>query len=164
MEWFRLDWQEIFASTVPTLELILRGTLVYLGIFVVLRVLLRRVAGNVTIADLLMIVLLADAAQNAMSAEYRSVTDGAILVTTIIFWNYSLDRLAFHFPTVGRFVYPGPLVLVREGRILWRNLRREFISEEELRSQMRQQGIEDFSEIKVAHMEGDGRISIVKRK
>jgi uncharacterized membrane protein YcaP (DUF421 family) len=164
MDWFQLDWQEIFGSEVPALELFLRGTLIYLGIFGVLRLLLRRVAGNVTIADLLMVVLLADAAQNAMSAEYRSVTDGAILVSTIIFWNYALDRLAFHFPTVGRFVYPGPLVLVKSGRVYWRNMRREFISEEELRSQMRQNGIEHFDDVKIAHMEGDGRISIVKRE
>jgi uncharacterized membrane protein YcaP (DUF421 family) len=142
----------------------LRGTLIYLGIFVILRLALRRVAGNVTIADLLMMVLIADAAQNAMASEYRSVTDGAVLISTIIFWNFALDWLAFRFPRIGRFVHPPPLPLVRDGRVLWRNLRREFISIEELRSQAREQGIEDFAQIKLAQMEGDGRISIIKRQ
>ena len=159
-----LDWQEIFSTSVSPLELILRGSLIYLGIFTILRLLLRRVAGNVTIADLLMVVLIADAAQNAMAAEYRSVTDGAVLITTIIFWNYTLDRLAFHFPSVGRFVYPAPLPLIRNGRIQWRNLRQEFISEDELRSQLREQGIDDIAGVKLAQMEGDGRISVIKRQ
>lgn len=163
MEWTP-DWQEMFASTVSPFELILRGTVIYLGIFLVLRTLLRRVAGNVTIADLLMVVLIADAAQNAMAAEYRSVTDGAILIITIIFWNYALDRMAFHLPWVGRFVYPAPLPLIRNGRVLQRNLRHEFISEEELRSQLREQGVEDIATVKLAHMEGDGRISVIKRQ
>jgi hypothetical protein len=164
MRWYELDWAELFIPTVPALELILRGTLMYVGIFVVLRVLLRRVSGNVTIADLLMVTLIADAAQNAMASEYRSVTDGAILVLTIIFWNYLLDRLAFHSPWIGRFVYPAPLPLIRDGRLLWHNLRREFISEEELRGQMREQGVADYADVKLAHMEGDGRISIIKRE
>lgn len=163
MQWLP-DWQETFALTVSPFELMLRGTLIYLGIFAILRLFLRRVAGNVTIADLLMMVLIADAAQNAMASDYRSVTDGAILVSTIIFWNFALDWFAFNFPAVGRFVHPPPLPLVVDGRILWRNLRREFISLEELRSQMREQGIEDFAQIKLAQMEGDGRISIITRR
>lgn len=164
MDWLSPDWHDVFGITMSPLELMLRGTLMYLGIFVILRLFLRRVAGNVTIADLLMMVLISDAAQNAMTSDYRSVTDGAVLVSTIIFWNFALDWLAFHFPLVGRFVHPPPLPLVVDGQILWRHLRREFISLEELRSQMREQGVEDFTQIKLAQMEGDGRISILKRQ
>lgn len=164
MDWIAFDWREVFVSTVSPVEIFLRGTCVYLGIFSLMRILLRRVAGSVTIADLLMVVLISDASQNAMTADYHSLTDGFVLISTIIFWNYALDRLAFHFPLIGRFVYPNPLPLVRNGRVLWRNLRREYISEEELRSQMREQGVEAFEEIKLAQMEGDGRISIIKRR
>lgn len=159
-----LDWQSIFASTVSPFELILRGSLIYLGIFIVLRVFLRRVAGNVTMADLLMMVLLADAAQNAMADAYDSITDGGILVGTIIFWNYALDRLGFHIPTIGRFVHPDPLLLVDNGRVLWRNMRREYITEAELLSQMRERGVEELADVKRAYIEGDGRISIIKRR
>ena len=71
-------------------EIILRGTLVYLFLFCFLRF-LRRETGVIGISDLLVVVLIADAAQNTMSSDYKSVTDGAILVATIIGWDYVLD-------------------------------------------------------------------------
>ncbi len=164
MEAMALDWREMFTSTVSPLELFLRGTLMYIGIFTVLRVLLRREAGAISLPDLLMITLIADASQNAMTSGYKSITDGAVLVGTIIFWNYALDRLSFHFPRFERFIHPPPLTLVRDGAILWRNMRKESVSKEELLSQLREAGIENIAEVKKASVEGDGRISIIKRQ
>ena len=100
---FAIDWQTAFLPTVPTAEIILRGTIVYLAIFGMMRFVLKREGGNVGLADLLMTVLVADAAQNAMAAEYKSVTDGLILVGTIVFWNYALDWLTFTFPGFAEF-------------------------------------------------------------
>ena len=145
----------------PILELILRGSLVYLVIFVLLRFVLKRVTGTLNIGDLLIIVLIADASQNAMSAGYTSVTDGLILVATIIFWSYFLDWLAYHFPRFERLLHPPPLPLVREGQMLARNMRRELITVDELMSHLREQGVTDLKEVKTASMEGDGRISVV---
>lgn len=159
-----IDWKHLLEPTVPPLELVLRGTVIYLGILVVVRMLLRREAAAISLPDLLMVVLLADAAQNAMADNYESLTDGAVLVGTIIFWNYALDRLAFHVPYFARFVHPPPLPLVRHGRMLRRNMRDESISEEELMSQLRQAGVDDIAKVKIAHIEGDGRISVIKRE
>lgn len=61
---FGVDWKYVFEPTVPPLELVLRGTLIYLGILVTLRFLLRREAAAVSLPDLLMVVLLSDAAQD----------------------------------------------------------------------------------------------------
>lgn len=164
MDWFALDWQKMFGITVSPFELMLRGSLMYLGIFSTVRVLLRREAGAISLPDLIMVTLIADAAQNAMTSGYESVTDGAILVGTIILWNYALDRLSFHFSWFERFVHPPPLPIIRDGRVLWRNMRTESITKEELMSQLREAGIEDVTQVKVAHVEGDGRISIIKRQ
>src|SRR4030095_9250759 len=97
-----VDWGKLFVFTVSPFELILRGTVVYLLIFVLMRV-LRREPGTVGIADLLMVVLIADASQNAMSSEYRSITDGLVLILTIVFWNYFLDWLTARSRTVEKF-------------------------------------------------------------
>ena len=156
-----IKWQEIFFPTVPVLELILRGSLVYLVLFALLRFFLKRVAGTLSIGDLLIIVLVADASQNAMSAGYTSVTDGLILVATIIFWSYALDWIAYHFPLFERLVHPPPSPLVRDGKMLARNMRRELITVDELMSNLREQGVKDLKEVKTASMEGDGRISVV---
>ena len=148
--------------SVSVVELVLRGSLVYLVLFALLRLVLKRVAGTFSLGDLLMIVLLADAAQNAMSAGYTSLTDGIILVATIIFWSYALDWLGHRFPRFEKLLHPPPLPLVRDGRMLARNMRRELITVDELMSHLREQGVKDVSEVRSAFMEGDGRISVVK--
>src|SRR5687768_5068840 len=116
-----VDWAALLAPRVPLLETLLRGSLVYLALFLLLRFVLRREAGTLGIADLLVVVLIADAAQNAMAAEYSSITDGVLLVGTIVFCAYALDWLAFRFPLFDRLVNAPPRPLVRRGRMLLRN-------------------------------------------
>ena len=157
-----IDWRAIFVPSQSVPEIILRGTLTYLALFTLMRVVLKRETGTIGMADLLMLVLIADAAQNAMAAEYKSVTEGVVLVATLIFWNYALDWLGYRIAFVGRLVHPPPLELIRDGQMLRRNMRKELLTEEELMSHLRQQGIERVSEVKRAYIEGDGRISFIK--
>jgi len=159
--WFAIDWAQIFKPDLPLLEIILRGSVVYLALFCLLRLVLRRESGTLGMTDLLVIVLIADAAQNAMAGNYTSVPDGLLLVATIIFWSFALDWLGYHIPIVGRFVHPPPLLLVRNGTLLKRNMRRELITEEELMGSLRQQGIADLASVKTAFMESDGHISAI---
>src|SRR6185503_15718884 len=134
-------------------------TLTYLLLFFILRF-LRRETGAIGIADLLVIVIIADAAQNAMAGEYKSITEGAVLVLTIAFWDYALDWLSYRFPTIRRIVRPVPLLLIKNGRMIKRNMRQEMITEEELLSQIREQGVESVSQVQKCYLEGDGHISI----
>lgn len=158
-----IDWARLFVPSVHPVEMIVRGTVTYLSLFVLLRVVLKRQTGMFGITDLLLIVLVADAVQNAMAGEYRSVTDGLVLVATLVFWNYALDWLAYRVRFLERFVFPAPIELVRDGRMLRRNMRREFITEAELMSQLREQGCDSLDGVKAAFMEGDGAISVIKR-
>ena len=111
-----------------------------------------------------MTVLVADAAQNAMSAEYKSVSDGLVLVSTLVFWNYTLDWLSFRFTRIRNLVEPPPLRLVRDGKLLWRNMRRELISEDEVMKYVRQSGTDDLAKVREAFMESDGRISVILKQ
>lgn len=86
---------DLFEWTVPPMELVARGTLIYLGLVLCFRYLLRRDMGSMSTPDLLFVVLIADAAQNAMAGEYKSVGDGAVLLATLTFWNIALDWLAY---------------------------------------------------------------------
>ena len=154
------DWPSVFTSTVPPLEIFARGTMVYLGILVLLRVTPQRESGGVGTADLLMIVLIADAAQNAMASDYKSVTDGFVLIATLIFWNFALDWLGFHVPAVRRLLKPPPLRLVKDGKILHGHMRRALVTEPELLAELRKQGLDKVEQVKRADMEGDGQISV----
>lgn len=157
-----MNWGDVFGLTVHPLELFVRGTLTYWFVYILFRVLLRRNVGAIGIADVLLLVLIADAAQNAMAGEYKSVTDGAILVGTIIGWNVLFDWVAFRFPRIGRLVEPDPLPLVEDGRMNRRNMREELLSEDELMAKLREQGVERLDQVKRATMESDGVVTVIR--
>jgi uncharacterized membrane protein YcaP (DUF421 family) len=116
----------------------------------------------VGIADILLLVIVADAAQNAMSGGYDTVAEGAILVSTIIGWTWLLDFLSYYSPAVRRFSAPQRLLLVQRGVLQRRNLRREYITLEELHARLREAGVEKLAEVKHAWLEADGQISVIR--
>lgn len=158
----QIDWRSIFVPTLRVAEIFLRGTIVYLFLFFILRI-LRRESGAIGISDLLLIVLIADAAQNAMSSDYKSVTDGIILVSTIAFWDYLLDWIAYRLPSARRLLRPAPLLLIKNGRLQRRNMQQEMVTEEELMGRLREQGIEKVEDVKKCYLEGDGSVSVIKK-
>jgi uncharacterized membrane protein YcaP (DUF421 family) len=155
------DWAQVLLPHTPLLEIVVRGSIVYLALFLILRFGIRRQVGEMGITDLLVVVLIADASQNAMSASYTSVADGLILVAVIAFWAFIIDWLSFHSAAFARFARPRPRTLVYRGRLLLRNMERELISRDELDSMLREQGVDDVSQVREARMESDGRLSVI---
>ena len=158
-----IDWNAVFRPSTSIPEVILRGTLVYLFLFIVLRF-ARRSAGAIGISDLLVVVVIADAAQNAMGSKYESVTEGVVLVLTIIGWDMFFDWLAFRFRVLRPLLHPPALLLIKNGRVQWGNLRQQMISKEELMGELREQGVENIADVKYSYMESDGHISVVQKK
>ena len=156
-----IDWHNMFVPSESLPELFLRGTIMYLFVLALMRV-FRREAGSLSIPDLLVVVLVADAAQNGMSAEYHSITEAFVLVATIFLWNYALDWLSYRSPTIYRLLHPTPLLLIKDGRVLRRNLASEMLTLGDLMSQLREQGVEDVRQVKRSFVEPDGRLSVVK--
>ena len=156
-----IRWNELFTLNVSPLEIFIRGTIIYLFIFVLMRA-LRREPGTVGIADLLMVVLIADASQNAMAGEYRSILEGIFLILTIVFWNYFIDWLTFHSKRVERFTYPQPLPLIRDGKSIPKNLKDQFVTHAQLESMLREHGVESLGDVKAAYLEGSGHVSVIK--
>jgi len=156
-----VEWTELFALRTPLVEILARGTVTYLALFAMLRFLLKRESGTTGVTDLLVIVLIADAAQNAMAGQYTTITDGVLLVAVIIGWSFLLDFIAYYVPAAARIIRPRPLLLVRDGQIIERNMRRELVTEAELRSLLREQGIDNLTRVREARMEPDGQISVI---
>lgn len=162
LSFIQVDWESVFVPSLSILEVILRGSLIYLFLFAVLRV-LRRGAGAIGISDLLVVVLIADAAQNALGKEYRSVTEGIVLVLTIVGWDYLFDWLGFRVPALRPLLRPQALLLIKNGKLQNRNIRREMLSEEELLGELREQGVANIDDVKFSFMESNGHISVVKK-
>lgn len=144
-------------------ELFVRGSAVYWFLLLLFRFVLRRDAGSLAVTDIMLLVLVADASQNAMSGGYETLADGAAVVLTLAGWNYLLDWLSYRSPTVRRVLEPAPLMLVQNGRALRSNLKREMVTMDELMAAMRQQGIDDIALVKSARMEADGHITVIRR-
>lgn len=157
----QLDLGRILLPQTPFLEIVIRGTVMYLALFTLLRFIVKREAGSLAVTDLLVIVLIADAAQNGMADDYSSVVDGLLLVAVIVGWSYVLDLLAFRSRKWRRILRPAPMQLVRDGRILYDNLKREKITEDELLGEIRTHGCDDVRDVRSAHIESDGMISVI---
>lgn len=159
-----VDWHALFVPQHSLLEMVVRGTIMYLAIFGLLRVAHKRQTGGISPADVLVIVLIAEVAGNAFSSAYNSVVEGLVLVCTVLFWSYVLEWLAHRSPAVERLLREPKLKLVAEGRMLRTNMRRELITEEELMAQLRKQGVDDCRIVKSAYMEADGTVSVIERQ
>ena len=132
----------------------------YLVILVIFR-LFRRNSGSLAVSDLLVVVLIADAAQNGMAGEYRSLSEGIVLVGTIVAWSVGLDWLGYHSRFIAWVLHPPPLLLVRDGRIQVRNLRSEFITRNDLLEQLREHGVEGVGQVNQCWLESDGNFSVI---
>jgi uncharacterized membrane protein YcaP (DUF421 family) len=159
-----VDWVAVFAPQAPLAETFVRGSALYLGLLVLLRLSPAREAGGVGLPDLLVMVLLADAAQNAMAGPHHAVGDGLALLVTIVVWSVTLDWLGYRWAFVHRLLQAPSVRLVRDGRVIAANLRRELMTRDELVAQLRQHGVEGIDQVKGAWIESDGRISVVRRR
>lgn len=157
-----MDWQQMFVPQGSILEPVVRGTIMYLALFAILRVAPTRQLGELSTADLLVVVLIADVSQNAFSSDYKSITEGLVLVITILIWNYFIDWLAFRFPSLTSILQGRRITLIENGIVRWDNLAKENMSKEELYSHLREQGVESETDVKLACIEISGRISVVK--
>lgn len=156
-----VDFGSIFGLQAGFLEMIVRGTAIYWALFVLLRLAGRRDIGSLGTADLLVLVLVADAAGSALSGESSSVGDGIIVVITIVAWSVLLDRAGYYIPCLRRLLEPSRVCLIRDGKVVPSGLRSEYITRGELMEQLRLKGVESYSSVKRAYLESTGEFSVI---
>jgi uncharacterized membrane protein YcaP (DUF421 family) len=162
MDFLPPDWLPIFEPDLPLLELIVRGSVLYLVIVAFMRVMPRRTGGELAMMDLIFLVLIAEAAAHALG-DFTSIADGIVMIATLMGWNYLLNFSSFHVRLIEGLVSAPPLPVVQEGQLMRRNMWREFLTEEELLTRLREQGYESLDRVKTAYVEGDGKISVIGR-
>lgn len=154
----------MFVPAMPVGETILRGTIIYLALFLLFRFVMRRQAGAFAPSDFLLVLLISEATQNGMAQGARAVTDSLVLITTLAFWDYALDWLALRSVLIRKLVKPPPRILVRDGRVQRSAMRAELMTLDDLYTMLREQGVESLDGVKVARMEPDGQVSVIKRE
>jgi uncharacterized membrane protein YcaP (DUF421 family) len=155
------DWQEVFTTEYSIVELFVRATVLYFVVFLIMRFTLRRSAGELSMLDFIFVLLVANGAADAMTGGATSIPAGVVTVVTVVLWNFLLNSLGYYFPLIDRLIAPPPLLVIRDGKMVRNNMRREFLTKEELMAQLREQGVDDIARVKTAYLEGDGNISVV---
>lgn len=108
-------WEAMFATTTPVVELVLRGTVTFLVLIVALRIVGQREAGGLGLTDLLVVVLVADAAGVGLQGNAESIADSFVLVVTMLFWSVALDALSYRWPWFAALAKARPKSLIRNG-------------------------------------------------
>ena len=146
---------------IPAWEIVTRTALIYLAVFIGLRLMGKRELGQMTVFDLVVILLIANAVQNAMVGPDVSVTGGILAALVLLLANRVVARIRNQTTVWGRLVEGTPTVLVQEGRVLEANLRREGVEFAELEMAMREHGVDSLDAVKLAVLETDGTVSVV---
>jgi uncharacterized membrane protein YcaP (DUF421 family) len=153
----------LFHNNVDLLEIVARSTIVYFVILVGLRIGGKREIGQMTAFDLAVILLIANAVQNAMVGSDVSVTAGATAAAVLFAENYAVGFLRERWPWLRKLLEGEPTLLVQDGKYIEENMEREDIDEEMVEMSMREHGIQDLGQVKLATLETDGSISVVPK-
>jgi uncharacterized membrane protein YcaP (DUF421 family) len=152
----------MFNLTLSTaLEIFLRTVVVYLAILLGLRLAGKREIGQMTIFDLVLLLLIANAVQNAMVGSDTSLIGGLLAAGTLLVMNALIALLRLRSTRLRHLVEGTPTVLVLHGELIQEHLRREGIDEETLEASLREHGIEEVTDVDMAVLEIDGSISVV---
>jgi uncharacterized membrane protein YcaP (DUF421 family) len=153
---------EAFELTMPIWEIVARTSIVYLTIIFLLRVVPKRRSGSISPNDMIALVLIGALAGDAVLGGSNSIADILLMIAVVVGWGYLFDALVYRFPLVHSLLREPQTALIRDGRILQRNLRRELVTEEELMAALREQGVKDPKVVRTACLEADGQISVIK--
>jgi uncharacterized membrane protein YcaP (DUF421 family) len=141
--------------------IVVRTALVYLAVFAGLRLAGKRELGQMTIFDLVVILLIANAVQNSMVGPDFSVQGGILAAFVLLVLNRGVALLRLRSVRWGRLLEGTPTVLVEDGQLIEPGLRREGLERQEVEMVVREHGVESLADVKMAVLETDGSISIV---
>ncbi|HYU58989.1 MAG TPA: YetF domain-containing protein [Actinomycetota bacterium] len=151
----------MFDLGAPLWQIALRALAVYAAVFLGFRVLGKRELGQMTVFDLVLILLLSNAVQNAMVGPDTSLQGGLVAAAVLLVANRLVAETRLRSPLLDRLFEGRSAVLVEHGKLVTGQLRRQGVAEEDLAMAMREHGIASLDDVQLAVLETDGSISIV---
>jgi uncharacterized membrane protein YcaP (DUF421 family) len=148
---------------VPPLAIALRSIAMYVGLLVALRLFGKREVGQFTLFDLVLVLLVANALQPAMTGPDTSLGGGFVILLTLFGGNVVIAWLRNRSPFVERLTEARPTIIARNGHWIAGALRREGISQDELGMVLREHDLESVKEVALAVLEPDGTISVLRQ-
>ena len=147
------------------MDAIVRGLAVYLFLLILFRIAGRRTLGNITNFDFVLLLIISEATQNAMIGNDYSVTNGFLVILTLVGLDIFFSFMKQRFPAMERYVDGLPLILVDQGRSLKDLMNRARVDEQDILASAREKhGLERMEQIKYAILETNGMISIIPKE
>jgi uncharacterized membrane protein YcaP (DUF421 family) len=150
----------MFQLMIPWWELIIRAVIVYAALVLLVRLTGKRQIGQLSPFDLILLLILSESVQNAMTAGENSVTGGIILAATLVTLNFLVGIITFRSDKAERVIQGHPEILVRDGKIIKPVMIKAKISQQELESALREAGFFNIEDVKMAILEDTGRVSV----
>ena len=152
---------EMLDLSMPWWQFVLRACVVYFVLLLLIRASGKRTMGQFTPFDMLLVVLLGNAVQNALLGQDASVAGGLLLAATLILLNWLVGFASARSKRLETIVEGSPVLLAREGQVYRAVLRRELISRADFDKALREAGCLDIGQIKLAVLETNGHITVV---
>lgn len=153
----------MFDLAMPWWQFVLRACVVYFVLLAMIRASGKRTMGQFTPFDMLLVVLLGNAVQNALLGSDTSVAGGLLLAATLIVLNWAVGLVSARSERIERMVEGSPVLLARDGEVYRHVLRRELISRADFDKALREAGCLEIEQIRLAVLETNGHITIVTR-
>ena len=153
----------MFDLAMPWWQFVLRACVVYFILLLMVRVSGKRSMGQFTPFDILLVVLLGNAVQNALLGSDTSVAGGMLLAATLIALNWVVGFFSSRSEKVEAMIEGSPVLLARDGEVYRTVLRKELISRADFDKALREAGCEEVDEVRLAVLETNGHITIIKR-
>jgi uncharacterized membrane protein YcaP (DUF421 family) len=138
-----------------------KTSIIYLFLVIGLRLTGRRQLGQMNLYDVVLVVVLANAVQNAMVGDDNTLVGGIVAAIVLLLWNRFFSFLMHRSSRAERLLVGGPIILVNDGKYLDERLRREGVTREQVQAAMRSHGVGDVAEAHMCILEADGTISVV---
>lgn len=142
-------------------DIIIRAVSVYIFMILAIRLFGKKELAQLSVIDLVFILLISNAVQNAMVGPDTTLTGGIIAATALFFTNFVLKKLIYYFKPLGKFLQGEPILLIYRGKINYENVRKSEITIDELEAAVREHGVEEISNVDLAMLEIDGNISVL---
>jgi uncharacterized membrane protein YcaP (DUF421 family) len=154
----------MWKTSLPWWEFIFRGLIVYIFLLVLLRLTGKRQVGQLAPFDLVLLLVLSNAVQNAMNGGDNSITGAFLIATTLIVANGLVSRLTYQSKTLERLVEGRPEILIHNGKIDSKVMKREQLTHHELNAALRASGVSCVEEVHCAILENTGQITVHPKK
>ncbi|MGZ3699411.1 MAG: DUF421 domain-containing protein [Bdellovibrionota bacterium] len=156
--------QSLFRFSISPLELVIRSAIVYLVVLILLRAGGKKQIGQMGATEFVAVLLISNAVQNAMNGGDNSLAGGLVLAGVLVFLSSAISFLTFRSRKIAAIFEGTPTLLVHASKPIPKHLRKEQLTENDLKILLRKQGIHSLEEVQTAVLEADGSLSVTRKE